>query len=195
VGRELSITLSFGGTATFETDYLPQGRATAASEATTVVFPEGEKHAELYIDILDDVPAEEDETLTLSLEDGPGYRLGWRARRARMTIPQNDFAVTHTGDRGAGSLRQAILNANALGGAPTITFDSEVGSFATPQTISLERPLPLLTGHLEIDGRIPDRLWQPRGVTISGLGEQRVFEVAPGGHVKISALTIADGHA
>jgi hypothetical protein len=45
------------------------------------------------------------------------------------------FPVTNTNDSGAGSLRQAILDANAMAGADTINFDA--GVFATPQTITL----------------------------------------------------------
>ncbi len=37
------------------------------------------------------------------------------------------FTVTNTNDAGAGSLRQAILDANALGGADTISFNIGVG--------------------------------------------------------------------
>lgn len=45
------------------------------------------------------------------------------------------FTVTNTNDSGAGSLQQAILNANAAAGADTIVFDA--GVFSTPQTIVL----------------------------------------------------------
>ena len=45
------------------------------------------------------------------------------------------FTVLNTNDAGAGSLRQAILDANALAGADIINFDPAV--FSTPQTISL----------------------------------------------------------
>jgi len=45
------------------------------------------------------------------------------------------FTVTNILDTGAGSLRQAIVDANANPGSDTITFDPVV--FATPQTITL----------------------------------------------------------
>src|SRR5262245_30522759 len=45
------------------------------------------------------------------------------------------FTVANTADAGAGSLRQAILDANAAPGADTITFDP--AAFATPRTITL----------------------------------------------------------
>jgi len=45
------------------------------------------------------------------------------------------FTVTNTNDSGAGSLRQAVLDANAAATADTIVFDPVV--FGTPQTITL----------------------------------------------------------
>ena len=42
----------------------------------------------------------------------------------QLTIPAHaaDFVVTHTGDSGEGSLRQAIINANADGVSSLISF-------------------------------------------------------------------------
>ncbi|MGL6076340.1 MAG: choice-of-anchor Q domain-containing protein [Fimbriiglobus sp.] len=45
------------------------------------------------------------------------------------------FTVTNTNDTGAGSLRQAILDANAAAGADDVIFDA---SFATAKTITLQ---------------------------------------------------------
>jgi len=45
------------------------------------------------------------------------------------------FSVTNANDNGAGSLRQAIINANNAAGADTITFDSTF--FSTPRMINL----------------------------------------------------------
>src|SRR5262249_42415596 len=45
------------------------------------------------------------------------------------------FVVSNILDSGAGSLRQAILDANALAGADDIVFDA--GVFNTPRTINL----------------------------------------------------------
>lgn len=57
------------------------------------------------------------------------------------------FTVTNTNDSGAGSLRQAILDANTLGGADTITFS--IGSGV--QTIVLSSILPSITDTVTID--------------------------------------------
>ncbi|WP_165219276.1 PKD domain-containing protein [Aquisphaera insulae] len=58
------------------------------------------------------------------------------------------FLVTNTGDAGAGSLRQAITDANSSGGADTIDFS--IGSGL--QTISPLSSLPALTDTVTIDG-------------------------------------------
>ena len=60
-----------------------------------------------------------------------------------------DFIVTSTGDSGAGSLRQAILDANANPGPDTITFNI---SGATPHTVSPSSALPAIIDPVIIDG-------------------------------------------
>ncbi|MEZ5729495.1 MAG: DUF4347 domain-containing protein [Burkholderiaceae bacterium] len=59
------------------------------------------------------------------------------------------FTVTNTNDSGAGSLRQAILDANAAGGADTIEFDIGGGG---QQTIVLSAGLPTISDQVTIDG-------------------------------------------
>ena len=63
------------------------------------------------------------------------------------TVPTT-FTVVNTADSGAGSFRQAILDANANPGADTITFDIGTGR----QTISPASPLPNITDAVNIDG-------------------------------------------
>ena len=58
------------------------------------------------------------------------------------------FTVVNTSDGGAGSLRQAILDANGAGGTNTITFAIPGGA---PHTIALATALPALTGQVTID--------------------------------------------
>lgn len=58
------------------------------------------------------------------------------------------FAVDTTADSGAGSLRQAILDANTTPGADTITFAIGTGA----QTISPASALPLILEAVELDG-------------------------------------------
>jgi len=64
------------------------------------------------------------------------------------TAPQATFTVTNTNDTGAGSLRQAILDANANPGADTIAFNISGGNL----TITPATSLPLITDAVTIDG-------------------------------------------
>jgi hypothetical protein len=86
-------------------------------------------------------------------------------------------------------LRQAIAMANTNGGAETITFDSTV--FKTPQTITLtgtQLELSDTTGTMTITG-------PAGGVTVSGGGLSRVFQVDKLVAASISGLTITGGNA
>jgi trimeric autotransporter adhesin len=67
--------------------------------------------------------------------------LPWQGRLAT-------FSVTNTNDAGAGSLRQAIIDANAAPGADTITFNIAGGGV---KTITLASALPQLTGQVNLD--------------------------------------------
>lgn len=58
------------------------------------------------------------------------------------------YAVTSSADSGPGSLRQAILDANANDGADILTFSIGTG----PVAISPHSPLPAITGTLTVDG-------------------------------------------
>ena len=59
------------------------------------------------------------------------------------------FVVTNTNDAGAGSLRQAILDANANAGPDTISFNIPGAGL---RTITPASPLPAVTGPVTIDG-------------------------------------------
>ena len=111
------------------------------------------------------------------------------------TLPPDQLAVTTIDDDGPGSLRQAILDANSAAGTALITFDAEAGPFADPQVITLASPLPEITGEVELDGYIPDRLWVPTGVTLSGANQFRVLTIADGAKLTVRSLTVADGAA
>ena len=95
------------------------------------------------------------------------------------------FTVMNTNDSGDGSLRQAIADANAAGGADTIDFDA--GVFATSQTITLTTGELVINGEVTINGPGADRL------TISGNNVSLVFLVSSGAMVTISDLTISHG--
>jgi hypothetical protein len=87
-------------------------------------------------------------------------------------------------DHGAGSLRQAILNANATSGQDNIIFARRV------QKITLTSGQLNITDSVNILGPGSNQL------TISGNNASRVFAIAPGsGNVTIYGLTVANGRA
>ncbi len=64
-------------------------------------------------------------------------------------LPAATFTVTSTADSGAGTLRQAIIDANNTAGFDTIAFNIAGGG---PHTIALSTPLPAATFAVTIDG-------------------------------------------
>ncbi|HEX6624447.1 MAG TPA: hypothetical protein VF064_12095, partial [Pyrinomonadaceae bacterium] len=71
------------------------------------------------------------------------------AGAAAPLFPFANFTVTNTNDAGAGSLRQAITDANAAAGADVIDFNIPG---AGPHTIQPASPLPVITDPVTIDG-------------------------------------------
>jgi hypothetical protein len=67
-----------------------------------------------------------------------------------MCTADNTYTVNNSSDSGPGSLRQAIIDANAAG-LDTINFDSNVFPSASPVTITIKSSLPALTDN---DGTI-----------------------------------------
>ena len=63
-------------------------------------------------------------------------------------FPPQQFSVTNTNDSGSGSLRQAILSANASPGLDTIVFNIPATG---PHTITPATPLPTVTDAVSID--------------------------------------------
>jgi hypothetical protein len=101
-----------------------------------------------------------------------------------MTI----FTVTNTNDNGLGSLRQAILDANATAGVNGIEFDDRLSG----QKINLTSGELKITDDLFIQGLGADQL------TISGNNVARVFVIDDGNQgnqidVIIDGLTITEG--
>ena len=121
-------------------------------------------------------------------------RKRWQTRPTLMALEERKLLSTivvnnptDTPVVGQIDLRQAIDQANTNGGAETITFDSDV--FATPQTITLggsQLELGDTSGTETITG-------PSAGVTVSGAGLSRVFEVDVNVTASISGLTIIEG--
>jgi len=109
---------------------------------------------------------------------------------------QSEFLVSNTGDNGQGSLRQAILDANANPGADIISFDTSAGSpFADgiPDTINLSSGQLRISEDLTIVGLGQDKL------SIDALQNSRVFNIDDGNSnhlisVEIQKLRIVGGN-
>lgn len=93
------------------------------------------------------------------------------------------FTVTNNNDAGAGSLRQAVLDANATVAADTIVFAANVTGTIT-----------LLTGEMLIDQSLTITGPGANVLAISGNNNSRVFYVERVASVTISGLTITQGN-
>jgi hypothetical protein len=97
------------------------------------------------------------------------------------------YTVTNDADSGAGSLRQAMIDADSTTGvADTINFD--LGSAATITLTSAQLPDITDEAGLTIDGGSAD-------ITISGNNQYRVFNVRGSASTRLTLnnLTVADG--
>ena len=93
------------------------------------------------------------------------------------------FNVTNLNDTGAGSLRDAIDQANAAAGADTITFQSGLSG-----TIGVGAQMEIQQG-LAIQGP------GPAAITLDGGDADRILYGSAGAEVTISGLTLANGNA
>lgn len=110
-----------------------------------------------------------------------------RLTRLESHVMPSVFTVTNTNDNGSGSLRQAVLDANAASGADTVTFSS---LFNAPQSMTLTTGEILINGQLAIVGPGSSL------ATISGNKANRIFNTgsSPSGTaINISGLTLTDG--
>jgi hypothetical protein len=105
-------------------------------------------------------------------EDGGSIAGGWSLS---IDTSQTTLTVTNTNDDGAGSLRQAIRDANSRAGADTISFNIQPPG---PKTITLQSVLPTVTEAVTIDGTT-----QPGYTTVPIISLRRG---APGSTLKIS---------
>jgi uncharacterized repeat protein (TIGR01451 family) len=112
-----------------------------------------------------------------ALDDLVILRRGESAPTIMTSAPAAIFSVDNTGDNGGvnpapgagtGTLRQAIVDANASAGADTIVFNIGLGI----RTISLAAPLPPITDSSTIDGTVPPsfQLNSLETIELSGAG-------------------------
>ena len=92
------------------------------------------------------------------------------------------FTVTNNNDSGAGSLRQAITDADAAGGSSTINFASSVSG-----TISLSSALPILSSSVTIDGSGA----AGGRVTIDGGNANRIFFAGDGNPITLNLVNLS----
>jgi hypothetical protein len=107
-----------------------------------------------------------------------------------QTSPQATFTVTNTNDAGAGSLRQAILDANATPGPDLIAFNIAGSNL----TIKLTTPLPILTRTVMIDGTTQPGFAGKPLVVLSGVEGGGGLELIGGSNV-IRGLVINNSPA
>ena len=102
---------------------------------------------------------------------------------ATVTIQQNGFVVFNTNDSGAGSLRQAVDNANTLQGNPTITFDPSVTGVITlaGQPLYLQQQMTIRGPGAKV-------------LSISGNNQSRIFSAGGAFGQTISGLTFINGN-
>jgi hypothetical protein len=96
----------------------------------------------------------------------------------------DQFQVSNLDDTGPGSLRQAIIDANALPGPHLIEFQSDLAG-----TVLLGSPLPELDESMDILGPVSGL------VTIDGNGLHQPFLIEEGAVVSMTHLTLRNGQS
>ncbi|MGO9112125.1 MAG: right-handed parallel beta-helix repeat-containing protein [Thermoguttaceae bacterium] len=116
----------------------------------------------------------------------PGPRfLRLEALESRTVLSASPFMVSNLQDAGYGSLRQAILDANATPGADVIYFANNLHG-----TIKLTSgDLAVSAKNLMINGPGENQL------TVSGNNLSRVFDIGGSASASIAGLTITEGRA
>jgi hypothetical protein len=191
-----TVTSNTGGA--FAVDYSLSGGSVSGTGATrSVIIPVGMSSVDITLTAIDDTHAEADEILKLNLASG-GYSIDTTKNNATVTIAANDTEVINTSDSSSdytkmeGSLRQALINANAFAGTDNITFNiptTDTGYNAGMYTITLASALDNISDDVNITGLGANKL------TVSGNNAVGVFNIDSGKTVNIDGLTIANGKA
>ncbi|MBN3941766.1 DUF4347 domain-containing protein [Nostoc sp. NMS9] len=182
----LTVNFSANGNASIA-DYSLSVRGNPVN-GNSIVIADGQSYVDITLTPVNDIQAEAAENLNLSLAADSAYQIDNVDYTATVAIAANDFVVTNTNDSGDGSLRQAILNANAFAGADTITF-AGVFSDATPDIITLTSGKLTITDDITLLGTGASNL------TVSGNNASGVFEISgTGTDANINGLKIANAN-
>ncbi|MBW4420628.1 MAG: DUF4347 domain-containing protein [Myxacorys californica WJT36-NPBG1] len=163
-----TIAATVGARADF-TPTIDAGSFTITGSDLIITLPDGVGTVNLTLTPQDDIQAEAAEFVKLTLAVDPAYSISTTANTDTVTIEANDTVVTSINDSGEGSLRQAILNANAFSGKDTISFKIE-GSGV--KTISLASALPDITDAVIIDGTTQEGYTNTPIVELNGAGAE-----------------------
>jgi len=140
----LLVHYAVSGTATNGFDY--------ATLPGTVTIPIGQASATFSLDPIDDTVQEPVESVILTLSPDAAYEIGTPSAAVAVIagdVSDTILEVSNTNDAGPGSLRQAILDANAVTDQSIIFFQIPG---AGPFTIQPTTPLPALTSPTYIFG-------------------------------------------
>lgn len=198
---DFNVNLSFASLQTVTVNYATaDNTAIAGPDYTGVVsitplsFAPGVTTRTVTVTVIGDTTVEPDETFFFNISNPTNATI---ADSQGIGTIQNDdvptFIVTTTDDSGAGSLRQAITDANANGaGTDNINFSS---LFDTPQTINLNTALPEITSGLNINGTGANLLTVQRDPNAAtNFRVFRLLQTATSG-IAISGMTITGGNA
>ncbi len=183
-GAALVVNLSIGaGSTASATDYTLSGAAYAVTSPTTftVTIPAGKTSALLALTPVQDSTEEGTELATFTLAAGAAYALdASEVNTLTVTIYDNEFTVTSAANSGAGTLREAINNANA-GGGGVITMPANANVTLNGSQLSI-------ASEIEIVGN---------NSTVNAGGLSRVLSVDNGGGtaVILRNLVITGGSA
>src|SRR6476661_5577996 len=191
----LTVNLAIDGTGnnpTKPSDYTFSGGGVSVNSSNvSVTIPDGQNFVDVSLTAVDDIHAEGQETLKLTLADG-NYQVDANQNNTIIAIGANDTVVVNSNDSltdyslAEGSFRQALLNANALAGNDTITFNLPAG----PQTINLTGVLPDISGDVTITNSTGSSNLTVRRDTGR---DYQIFKVNSGVSATFDRVTIANG--
>jgi CSLREA domain-containing protein len=176
------VTVQFAtadGTATAGSDYV--------ATSGTLTFNPGVTSQPINVTINGDTVFEPSETFFVNLTT-PTNAVLLDAQGQGTILNDEPYIVTNANDAGPGSLRQALLDANANPGAETIQFEPVF--FGTVRTVNLASALPSITDSLTINGPGANLLTVRRDTG----GNYRIFTINTGQTVTLSGLTITEGN-